>query len=244
VDQGLANDCLTSIGFVDNNLHYNQHIFVNQQWKPQNNLENYFEKNQTTSCYSADFDISDYNSTLFEVVLETLFDDDRIHLTEKILRPIAIGQPFILCSTHGSLKFLQQYGFKTFGSVFDEHYDTVVDPYQRLNAIVKLMKQIATWDHDTRNIKMQQIQDIVEHNQQHFFSENFFDQINNELKTNLYSALTQVENINTSKRYIDLRKSLNTTAELRNFMTNTGDRAQLAQAVKQARKYYNQYHNK
>jgi hypothetical protein len=215
VDQGLVNNCLTSVGFVDNNLHYNQHAFVNHQWQPQNHLENYFKENQTTSCYSADFDMSDYNSTLFEVVLETLFDDTRIHLTEKILRPIAVGQPFILCSTHGSLEFLKQYGFKTFSSVFDEHYDTIVDPYQRLTAVVKLMKQIATWDSATQHVKIKQIQDIVNHNQTHFFSKDFFDQIDNELKTNLYSAFTQVEKTNTSTRYINLRKSLSTATEFR-----------------------------
>jgi hypothetical protein len=77
------------------------------------------------------------------------------------------------------------------------------------------MKQIATWDSATQHVKMKQIQDIVNHNQTHFFSKDFFDQINNELKTNLYSALTQVEKTNTSTRYINLRKSLSTATEFR-----------------------------
>jgi hypothetical protein len=243
VDYKLIDDCLTSVGFVDNGLHYDQHIFVNQKYRPINHLENYFKENQTTSCYSADFDLSDYNSTLFEVVLETLFDDDRIHLTEKVLRPIALGQPFILCATHGSLEFLQTYGFKTFDSVFDERYDTIIDPFERLEAIVKLMKEITSWDSKTQHIKMKQIQEIVNYNQQHFFSKHFFDQINNELKNNLCSALDQVEKTNTSSRYINLRKSLVTTSQLRDFITLT-DRTQLAKAIKQARKYYNHHHNK
>jgi hypothetical protein len=46
-------------------------------------------------------------------VAETVFDT-RIHLTEKTLRPIACGHPFILAAGPGSLKYLQTYGFRTF----------------------------------------------------------------------------------------------------------------------------------
>jgi hypothetical protein len=46
-------------------------------------------------------------------------------LTEKALRPIACGQPFILAATPGSLQYLRSYGFKTFSGYIDETYDTI-----------------------------------------------------------------------------------------------------------------------
>jgi hypothetical protein len=180
---------------------------------------------------------------VFEVVLETLFDDDRLQLTEKVLRPIALGQPFILCSTVNSLKFLKEYGFKTFDSVFDEQYDTIANPNERLHAVVHLMKEIARWDHATQSIKMQQIQEIVNYNKQHFFSKEFFDQVNNELRLNLMTALNEVEENNTCDRYFNLRKLLATTPQGRNYLTQprdggSVDRTQIVEVVKKARSYY------
>ena len=93
-------------------------------------------------------------------MLETLFDDDRLQLTEKSLRPIACGQPFILAATHGSLQYLQNYGFKTFNDVFDESYDQIEDPVKRLKAIVALMVQISQWTDDVRSYKINQLQQI------------------------------------------------------------------------------------
>ena len=68
---------------------------------PEIRLENYYHPTGASSLASADFDIEDYNNTDIEVVLETLFDDTRWHLTEKALRPIACGQPFMFAATQG-----------------------------------------------------------------------------------------------------------------------------------------------
>jgi hypothetical protein len=243
IDHQLVDDCQTTVGFYDNQTHYSQHNFINQHWQPRHQLEAYYKENQHTSCNSADFNLDDYNSTVFEVVLETLFDDGRLQLTEKVLRPIALGQPFILCSTADSLKFLREYGFKTFDSVFDEQYDTIANPYERLHAVVHLMKEITRWDPNTRSIKMQQIQEIVNYNKQHFFSKEFFDQVNNELRLNLMAAINEVEENNTCDRYFNLRKSLATVPELRNYLTQprdggSVDRTQIVEVVKKARSYY------
>jgi hypothetical protein len=156
-------------------------------------LENHFPVSSAHSHYSADFDINDYNATDIEVVLETLFDDDRLHLTEKSLRPITVGQPFILAGTAGSLEYLRSYGFKTFSSVWDESYDLVEDPAERLIQIAELMKYISTWLPHQRERNMSQAQAIADYNRQHFFSQEFFNRVTDELKTNLTSAFEQLD---------------------------------------------------
>jgi hypothetical protein len=243
IDHQLVDACQTTVGFYDNQTHYGQHNFTNQHWQPHHQLETYYKENQHISCSSADFNLDDYNSTVFEVVLETLFDDERLQLTEKVLRPIALGQPFILCSTVNSLKFLREYGFKTFDSVFDEQYDTIANPDERLHAVVHLMKEITRWDRNTQSIKMQQIQEIVNYNKQHFFSKEFFDQVNNELRLNLMTALNKVEENNTCDRYFNLRKLLATTPQGKKYLTllkdaKNVDRTQIVEVVKKARSYY------
>jgi hypothetical protein len=147
IQLGLTNYCQTSINPIEPelNIHYAQHKFTNLAWQPTHVLEDYFPINNTCSHYSADFDIADYNNTNIEVVLETLFDDSRLHLTEKSLRPIACAQPFILAGTHGSLEYLRSYGFKTFGDIWNEHYDQVKDPKERLLCIADVMQDITNW---------------------------------------------------------------------------------------------------
>jgi hypothetical protein len=200
--------CQTSVNPIEPELgiHYKTHKFKNLAWRPQTVLENYFPLNTSASHYSADFDIGDYEATDIEVVLETLFDDSRLHLTEKSLRPIACAQPFIVAGTHGSLEYLRSYGFKTFSDIWDESYDQVKDPEERLIRIADLMKQIANWAPEVRQTNMTQARIIAKYNQQLFFSTEFFNQICNELETNLTTAFAELENTNTSEYYLIRRK--------------------------------------
>jgi hypothetical protein len=206
----LQEHCKTSVNPIEPELriHYKTHKFENPTWRPQTVLENYFPVSDAHSHYSADFDIEDYESTDIEVVLETLFDDDRLHLTEKSLRPIACGQPFMLAGTHGSLEYLRSYGFKTFGDVWDESYDLVEDPAERLIHVAELMKQIATWEPKVRKRKLAEAQAIADYNKQYFFSETFFNNITNELKINLSNAFVEIKNCNRSKHYLAFRDQI------------------------------------
>jgi hypothetical protein len=193
IDHGLIDQCYTFCNAVDHDIHYLVYEFNNPQWRPTNRLENYVNPTTAQSTCSADFDIADYNSTDVEVILETLFDDDRLHLTEKSLRPIACGQPFILAGTHGSLAYLRGYGFKTFDHIWDESYDQIQDPLARLHAIVDLMQSIANWDTNTKISKMSQARLIAEYNRKHFFSQKFDNLIIDELKTNLTLAFDELK---------------------------------------------------
>ena len=194
----LQQHCRTSINPIEPELdiHYDSHQFRNPAWRPKTVLENYFPISNAHSYYSADFDINDYNATDIEVVLETLFDDSRLHLTEKSLRPIAVGQPFILAGTQGSLEYLRSYGFKTFDTVWDESYDLVQDPEKRLYAIADLMNQITNWLPHVRQRKMAEAQAIADYNRRHFFSQEFFNLVTDELKINLASAFDTLAQCN------------------------------------------------
>jgi len=133
--------------------------------------------------------------------LETLFDDSRIQLTEKILRPIAVGQPFILAGTQGSLDYLRSYGFRTFDNIWDESYDNEPSAEKRLLAIADLMKTIANWSVTERQLNQHAMQLITQHNRQHFFSQNFSNQVIRELTANLKMAHKTLVSGNTGLRY-------------------------------------------
>lgn len=193
IEHGLVNQCLTFCNPIENDIHYQNYAFTNLKWRPSNKLEHYLKPTIIDASGSADFCTEDYQSTKIEVVLETLFDDSRLHLTEKSLRPIACGQPFILAATHGSIQYLKDYGFQTFDTVWDESYDMIQDPYKRMCAIIAIMHDISNWSDAQWKTHGQRMKQIVDHNQKHFFSQIFFDSVTSELQANMRQAFDQIK---------------------------------------------------
>ena len=230
IEHGLVEQCVTFFNPVDNEQYYADHAFSNQIWHPKNVLENYFLPSMADSSSSADFSTNDYQSTEIEVVLETLFDDERLHLTEKSLRPIACGQPFILAATHGSLQYLRDYGFQTYDSVWDESYDTIEDPYQRMEAIVRLMLEITNWSESQRNDNTQRMEQIADYNQKHFFSKDFSDQVIGELRGNMCKAFDQIKTNPEFDIWIQRWQYVLQFSEMQEFLSSNKD---LQQATKQ-----------
>jgi hypothetical protein len=205
IENNLLDYCKTNFNPYDNENYYKNYVFDHEYWRPTHNLEQYLNPTPALSSYSADFDIEDYNHTEFEVVLETLFDDQRQQLTEKILRPIACKQPFILATTPGGLEYLRRYGFQTFGDIFDESYDSITDPVKRMQKIIELIKEITNWSLSYKSMQMKKINKITEFNHQHFYSDQFFSTVTTELKNNLAKALDYIENNNIGSSFRDLR---------------------------------------
>ena len=189
VDHDLYSYCKMGFNSQDS-TDYRQHQFQNKVFQIQRqDLEQYFFHNTSNSLASADYCTHDYQTTNLEIVLETLFDDDRLHLTEKTLRPIACGHPFILVATQGSLEYLRSYGFKTFHNIIDETYDTIADPAQRLEAVLIEMKRVATLPHDAKQQVYDSLRSIAAYNQQRFFSTEWHNQLINEFKQNFDGAV-------------------------------------------------------
>ena len=143
-----------------------------------------------TSESSATYDSVDHVQTAISVVLETVFDS-RIHLTEKTLRPLACGHPFILAAGPGSLALLRKYGFQTFSPYINETYDTVQDNDLRLNHILEEMKRIQLLSDYEKSQLINQCNLIAEANKKHFFSTDFFNLIVKELQDNVTTAFEQ-----------------------------------------------------
>lgn len=154
---------------------------------------NAYNHNTYDSNASADYVPEDFVNSAFSIVLETLFDDSRIHLTEKILKSIACGHPFILASTCGSLQYLKSYGFKTFSPWIDESYDDEPNSLIRLQKIIHVMKQLQSMLKDDLDKLTKAVYEIAEYNRNWFFSNEFDRVIQNELTTNLNGALEQVK---------------------------------------------------
>jgi hypothetical protein len=194
VSKELHRDCITSFSKTDTGLLYTDHVFRNEKFKINRaDLETVLPPNTHESIASADYNYSDYQNSLIEVVLETLFDDTRLHLTEKTLRPIAVGQPFILMAAAGSLQYIKDYGFKTFDGFIDESYDTIQDSLLRLQAVIQEMQRISQLTTKQKQQLIKDIQPMIKHNQRLFFSKQFHTAIVDEFKQNLDNAVATVK---------------------------------------------------
>jgi hypothetical protein len=87
-----------------------------------------------------------YKNSYINIINETYFFNNIIHLTEKTYKPIAYKQPFIMLAAPGSLKHIQDMGFKTFNEFWDESYDSEKNHDKRFNMLLDIIKDIATWD--------------------------------------------------------------------------------------------------
>lgn len=188
--------------------HYTKHTFANPELQITNcNLEKFFPPNHYSSNASANYCFQDYITAGIEVVLETLFDDARWHLTEKSLRPIACGKPFLLLATAGSLQYLRQYGFNTFDGLIDESYDKIQNSRQRLQAIIKEMNRISALSTADKHNLFWNLNQIAQQNKHHFFT-NFFDYCKQEYVENMNHALTILNQNKTGKHAKTINKLL------------------------------------
>jgi hypothetical protein len=127
----------------------------------------------TPSYASATLDLHNKSAEcLLYLVTETAGSGQRHHLTEKIFKPICMQMPFVLASTQGSLAYLRQYGFKTFGDIWDESYDDEPDDRRRMEQIASLMRSLDELGSHRQDI-FESCHDIVQHNFDHFYNGGF-----------------------------------------------------------------------
>jgi len=173
------------------NLDYPENIFIQQVCLGNlgdNEKPTLEKKQEISSSSSAYIDIDDYHSTSIQIVAETLFETDKIHLTEKTFQPIVAGQPFLTLSAPGTLQTLKHYGFKTFDSVWDESYDGEQDHNKRMAMVIDEIEKLNNLSPEEFTKLYEKCLVICEHNRQHFFSDKFEQQMLEEYDTNFKSA--------------------------------------------------------
>tara|TARA_Y100001938_G_scaffold56680_1_gene79073 strand:+ start:3957 stop:5162 length:1206 start_codon:yes stop_codon:yes gene_type:complete len=83
-------------------------------------------------------------------------------VSEKTWRPISIQMPFIIIGQRHSLSRLRDIGYKTFHTIWDESYDMIEDPKERMTAIIDLVLELNSRK-DFREM-IDSCRDIVDHN--------------------------------------------------------------------------------
>jgi hypothetical protein len=147
-----------------------------------------------TSDFSAKISVEDAQNTAVHIVAETVFNDNKIHITEKTFKPMVMKQPFIIFAGPGTLQYLKNYGFRTFDCVWDESYDLEPDHDIRLGKIIKLIKDLSGKSSNEFQAIIDRCHSIIEYNHKYFFSDIFEDILLDELHTNVRLSIAEQQN--------------------------------------------------
>lgn len=207
LDNNLITDCKTSILHSDQGHRLESYQCADKKMQPTdavkmlNIINNHFSADS-----SADYIPEDFIETNISIVLETIANSEKIHLTEKTLRPIACGHPFMLMAGPGALEYLRSYGFKTFSPWINESYDLETDPIKRMQLIVAEMKRIQCLPEKEKTQLFNKIKKIALHNKSHFFSSSFANTIVCELTSNLNQAISKIK-LTKGRYYLNLLRA-------------------------------------
>lgn len=165
------------------------------------------DRDNTTGSLSADFGDQEFElwkSGLWHIVTETVFYHDKLHLTEKIFKPIVAQRPFMLAAAPGNLAYLKSYGFETFDRWIDESYDNIPDPDQRLQAIVDQTNRLCAMSNTELRQMHQEMQPVLQHNFDHLWT-TFRHHIVHELVNNFERSVRLWNNGRVDGREIPLQ---------------------------------------
>lgn len=163
-----------------------RNLFLEQIKHQQNVQIGSFKKYKITGDSSAIYDPYDFAHTNCSIVLETVYD--RIHLTEKTLRPLACGHPFLLLNGAGALEKIREYGFHTFQPYIDESYDKEQDPVKRMDMVLQEINRINNSSAKYQTWIWKGCNEIAEYNKRLFFDDKFIWRVKTELRRTVRSV--------------------------------------------------------
>ena len=105
-----------------------------------------------------------YQNSLVSIVTETNFNAKEVTLTEKSFKPSKEKHPFIIVGAPGTVQALRDMGFRTFNELWDENYDNIPEPRQRMAAIVNVLKYIGSWNNEQIIDFRRKVKPILDHN--------------------------------------------------------------------------------
>lgn len=111
-----------------------------------------------------------YEDCVLNIVTETASRDQSIYLTEKICKPLAAGQLFLMVGDRGSVDFLRSLGFDCADQDLGHHtYDSLIGFQNRIDSLLNLVDNLYDNLYDIRERNLP----ALEHNMRWFISQEF-----------------------------------------------------------------------
>lgn len=112
--------------------------------------------------------ITAMNNTFCWITTETSFTatltSQSFRFTEKTYKPIAYFMPFIMIGDPYTLQNLRECGYRTFSEWWDESYDLVIDPIERMHKITEVILKLSLLSQNELTKMYEEMRPTLEHN--------------------------------------------------------------------------------
>ena len=116
--------------------------------------------------------LSIYNETAYTLVAETSYSSHFTFYTEKTVKPILAHRLFVMLGGTHSLRNLRRIGFRTFGDVIDESYDSCADLQERCRRALDQVEYLCTLDQAE---VLARIRPVCDHNYSHMMRTDWYN---------------------------------------------------------------------
>ena len=110
-----------------------------------------------------------YKESYFSIVTETGLGSS-LRFTEKVIKPLANGHPFIVIGCYDTLNYLRSLGFETFSEMFDESYDNEKVDSKRLSMAIDEIEKFCKLSKHEKMARFKKVQKKLIHNQELLFN--------------------------------------------------------------------------
>ena len=111
--------------------------------------------------------LAEQGESWFSVVTETEMGDRPCRITEKPLKALMNFHPLIMLANPGALQLLRDYGFQTFGGLFDERYDEELDQRRRFEMVYAEVRRLCAMDEAELDRLDRQLDEVIVFNARH-----------------------------------------------------------------------------
>lgn len=129
-----------------------------------------------------------YTKFPINIVSETLFFSAATFFSEKIWKPMLLGQLFLVMASPFYLQGLRELGFRTFSPWINEEYDLILDPIERSLELVKTLKGLIQLSDLEFQQLLENCKPILEHNKRILTDP---DKINRLISSRVSNAIEQ-----------------------------------------------------
>ena len=122
--------------------------------------------------HALDFNQDLYSEHPVNLITETLCFTTSAFASEKIWKPMAAGQIFLVLSGPYYLRGLRRSGFRTFAPFINEEYDEETEPIARANLVARELQRLISINDEEFDAILAQCRDIIQHNQKLITNQN------------------------------------------------------------------------
>lgn len=135
------------------------------------------DKDNFSVNYALELNEEYYAQFPVNLVTETLFFTASTFTSEKIWKPMLLGQIFIPMAGPLYLESLRELGFRTFSPYINEDYDLIFEPLERAYAIIDTLKSITKLPEDQFQQLLNNCQPAIEHNRRLLLEKDNLDRL-------------------------------------------------------------------